>query len=93
MTPSGVTGERTVPGGMQRGAALTGDILGKLGRPGAPYFLTVAGLLAVLGLGAYAFAWQVRTGLGMAGYQPPILWGVYITNFVFWIGITHSGTR
>ena len=29
---------------------------------------------------------------GVAGYQPPILWAVYITNFVFWIGITHSGT-
>ena len=34
----------------------------------------------------------MRNGLGVAGYQPPILWGVYITNFVFWIGITHSGT-
>ncbi len=72
--------------------AVTDDILGKLGRPGAAYLLTVAGLLAVLGFGVYAFLYQVRNGLGVAGYQPPILWGVYITNFVFWIGITHSGT-
>ena len=71
---------------------VTGDILGKLGRPGAPYFAAVALLLAVLGFGLFAFFHQVRTGLGVAGYQPPILWGVYITNFVFWIGITHSGT-
>ena len=74
------------------GRSVTDDILGKLGRPGAAYLATVAGLLAVLGGGLYAFAYQVRTGLGVAGYQPPILWGVYITNFVFWIGITHSGT-
>ena len=72
--------------------AVTDDILGKLGRPGAPYFMAVAGLLAVLGFGVYAFAYQTQVGLGVAGYQPPILWGVYITNFVFWIGITHSGT-
>ena len=70
----------------------TDDILRTLGRPGRAYVLTVAGLLAVLALGLYAFTRQVRTGLGVAGYQPPILWGVYITNFVFWIGITHSGT-
>ena len=73
-------------------SAVTDDILGKLGRPGRAYILTVAGLLAVLGIGVYAFLYQVRNGLGVAGYQPPILWGVYITNFVFWIGITHSGT-
>ena len=70
----------------------TDDILRTLGRPGRTYVLAVAGLLAVLALGLYAFTRQVRTGLGVAGYQPPILWGVYITNFVFWIGITHSGT-
>ena len=73
-------------------SATTDDVLRTLGRPGRAYALTVAGLLAVLALGLYAFARQVRTGLGVAGYQPPILWGVYITNFVFWIGITHSGT-
>jgi hypothetical protein len=27
------------------------------------------------------------TGLG-----DPVMWAVYITNFVFWVGITHSGT-
>ncbi len=28
----------------------------------------------------------------MAGYTPPVMWGVYITTFVFWVGIAHSGT-
>ena len=68
------------------------DILGTLTRPGWGYRVTVAALLVVLGLGVYAFAYQVRTGLGVAGYHPPVLWAVYITDFVFWIGITHSGT-
>ena len=72
--------------------ATTDDVLRTLERPGRAYALAVAGLLAVLAVAAAAFARQVGTGLGVAGYQPPILWGVYITNFVFWIGITHSGT-
>ena len=72
--------------------ATTDDVLRTLGRPGRAYAAAVAFLLAVLAVAAAAFARQVGTGLGVAGYQPPILWGVYITNFVFWIGITHSGT-
>ena len=72
--------------------ATTDDVLRTIGPPGRAYAAAVAGLLAVLAVAAAAFARQVGTGLGVAGYQPPILWGVYITNFVFWIGITHSGT-
>ena len=84
-----MTAERS--GGMSLGAT-TDDVLRTLERPGRAYALAVAGLLAVLAVAGAAFARQVGTGLGVAGYQPPILWGVYITNFVFWIGITHSGT-
>ncbi len=28
----------------------------------------------------------------MAGMNRPSFWGFYITNFVFWIGISHAGT-
>ena len=72
--------------------ATTDDILRTLGRPGRAYFFTLAVLLGILALGIYAFARQAQLGLGVAGYQHPILWSVYITNFAFWIGITHSGT-
>jgi Ni/Fe-hydrogenase subunit HybB-like protein len=33
-----------------------------------------------------------HVGLGVAGYNPPVLWGVYIVTFVFWVGIGHAGT-
>jgi Ni/Fe-hydrogenase subunit HybB-like protein len=33
-----------------------------------------------------------RQGLGVLGLQHPVGWGVFITNFVFWIGIGHAGT-
>ncbi len=51
----------------------------------------VLGGLVFLGLGL-AWAYQIKWGLGVAGINRPVFWGVYIANFVFWIGISHSGT-
>ena len=49
-------------------------------------------LLGFMGLGLYAYIRQVILGLGVTGMNRPIYWGVYITNFVFFIGLAHSGT-
>ena len=46
----------------------------------------------VLVAAVLAFAYQVREGIGIAGISRPVMWGFYITNFVFWIGISHAGT-
>jgi Ni/Fe-hydrogenase subunit HybB-like protein len=51
--------------------------------------------LVLLGFTTCAFfAWmaQLRNGLGVTGLNVPVYWGVYITNFVFFIGISHAGT-
>jgi molybdopterin-containing oxidoreductase family membrane subunit len=68
------------------------DILRTLSAPSRLYVASVVVLIAVLGWAGVALAYQYQTGLGVAGYRPPIQWAVYITNFVFWVGITHSGT-
>lgn len=68
------------------------DILRTLDTPAPAYFASLGLLLAVLGFGVYAFTQQWQTGLGVAGYEHPIAWSIYITNFVFWVGIAHSGT-
>ncbi|MBE3067670.1 MAG: polysulfide reductase NrfD [Chloroflexi bacterium] len=49
-------------------------------------------LLGLMGLGAYAYLTQWNSGLGVTGLNRPVYWGVYITNFVFFIGLAHSGT-
>src|SRR5689334_19815499 len=36
--------------------------------------------------------YQIYTGLHITGMMHPVMWGSYITAFVFWIGIAHSGT-
>ena len=51
-------------------------------------------LVALLGVGqaVATLLYQTYVGFGIAGYQAPVFWGVYIINFVFWIGIGHAGT-
>ncbi len=31
-------------------------------------------------------------GIGVGGQSIPVAWGTYLINFVFWVGIAHSGT-
>ncbi len=68
------------------------DVLAAMSRPSRRYLgaLGLCSLAVLLGLGL--FAYQSFTGLGVAGITHPVGWGVYITNFVFWVGIAHSGT-
>ena len=68
------------------------DILAILQRPGKGWWALFA--LATAGVGLLFFAWgiQLVKGIGVAGITKPVGWGVYITTFVFWVGIAHSGT-
>ena len=68
------------------------DILATLQPPGLGWMALFSLVLLVLAAGAAAWIYQIRTGLGVAGYVPPVMWAVYITDFVFWVGIAHSGT-
>ncbi len=61
-------------------------------RGGKWFFLTVCALLGVVGFAVYAWLTQLQVGLGVTGMNRPVVWGFYITNFVFFIGISHAGT-
>ncbi len=39
-----------------------------------------------------AWTWQLVHGLGATHLGRPVYWGLYITNFVFFIGVSHAGT-
>ncbi|NTV33892.1 MAG: polysulfide reductase NrfD [Deltaproteobacteria bacterium] len=43
-------------------------------------------------LGAGCWAYQIGVGIGVGGQSIPVAWGTYLINFVFWVGIAHSGT-
>jgi molybdopterin-containing oxidoreductase family membrane subunit len=52
----------------------------------------VAGLLAVIAAGLYAYILQLIYGLRVTAMREYVSWGLYMTNFVFFIGVSHAGT-
>ncbi len=73
-------------------AKVNEDIIRMLDKPSVKWLALFVPSLGLVGFGLFCFLYQVYTGLGVAGYRHPVFWGVYITNFVFWVGIAHSGT-
>jgi len=67
-------------------------ILDTLTRPGKLYWCMVALLFAGVAVGALCWGYQILVGVGAAGMNTPVHWGTYLINFVFWVGIAHSGT-
>ena len=67
-------------------------ILAPIRRVSTADYLFWGTLLAVVLAGLAAWVWQYIQGLGITGMSRPVYWGVYITNFVFFIGLAHSGT-
>jgi Ni/Fe-hydrogenase subunit HybB-like protein len=63
-----------------------------ISKTGKKFYITVSILAALVLWGVYAYVTQYRTGLAVTGLSRQIFWGVYITNFVFFIGISHAGT-
>ena len=68
------------------------EVLQALRPPRPLYWLAVLALAVGIGCMFSAWAYQCAMGMGVAGINHPVGWGVYIVNFVFWVGIAHSGT-
>jgi len=56
------------------------------------YWVLVSLLLMGVFLGAGCWVYQIFVGIGVGGQNNPVHWGIYLVNFVFWVGIAHSGT-
>jgi Ni/Fe-hydrogenase subunit HybB-like protein len=67
-------------------------ILATLSPPPRAYYAALALLFLGVLTGAGCWAYQISVGLGAAGILHPVVWGTYLVNFVFWVGIAHSGT-
>ncbi len=61
-------------------------------QPTVGWFACLGIAILCLMFGIFSWVYQIHEGLGAAGYQPPVMWGVYIISFVFWVGIGHAGT-
>ena len=44
-----------------------------------------------IGLGGYALYLQIADGHEVTGMRDHVVWGLYIANFIFFIGISYAG--
>ncbi len=58
--------------------------------PGFRRWSLALGAVVLWAIGAWI--WQLVHGLGVTNLGRPVYWGLYITNFVFFIGVSHAGT-
>jgi Ni/Fe-hydrogenase subunit HybB-like protein len=71
---------------------LSDDLLRPLVETTWRFWLLVLILGSIVATGLATWMYQMYRGFGMTGINMPIYWAFYITNFVFWIGISHAGT-
>ena len=69
------------------------DLLRPLLGTGKGFYVLAGALLILIAWFLYAWYVQLTQGLGVTTMRTPIgaAWGVYIANFVFFVGIAHGG--
>ena len=74
-------------------ADVNDDIVRSLTVTGRNYYVALGIAIAVT-LTCFFFPWfyQLNYGIGAAGMNHPTVWGTYLASFIFWIGLSHSGT-
>jgi len=87
-------------------AKIDQTILDTLTPPKKGYWLSIFLLFVGVMIGAACWTYQIFIGIGAGGQNIPVAWGTigaggqnipvawgtYLINFVFWVGIAHSGT-
>ncbi|WP_455222595.1 NrfD/PsrC family molybdoenzyme membrane anchor subunit, partial [Kaarinaea lacus] len=73
-------------------AKINEDVLRSMENPRKAYWLAVLICILMLACAAFAEYIQYSTGMGPANLNNPHMWDMYIAIFVFWIGMSHSGT-
>jgi Ni/Fe-hydrogenase subunit HybB-like protein len=68
------------------------DLLRPMLNTSARFYVLVACLGALVAAGLGSWLYQMYRGFGVTGIRWPVFWAFYVTNFVFWIGISHAGT-
>lgn len=61
-------------------------------RSGTGFYVLLGVLVGTIVWGLVAYLNQLKYGLIVTGLRSYFSWGLYITNFVFFIGVSHAGT-
>ena len=74
------------------GDSVENDILRPIGKYSPLTRLWIGILLVIIVWGIAIYIRQIYFGLGTTAMRNYVSWGLYISTFVFFIGISHSGT-
>jgi len=73
-------------------AQINKDVLKSMENPRMGYWIAVLACLAMIACAVAAEIYQYQNGMGYANLNWPHMWDLYIATFIFWIGMSHSGT-
>ena len=76
----------------ERRTELENIALKPLLKPGFGYNVVLAFLVILVAVGVVSYIGQLKHGLSVTGMQNHVFWGLYITTFVYFIGISLAGT-
>ena len=60
-------------------------------RPGRGYWMLLAALTAVVAAGLAGWAVQLRSGLGVSGFNDSSFWSIDLADVVTFIGVSYGG--
>ncbi len=74
-------------------AEVNQDVLRTMLVTGPKYWILL-GTTLTIAIVMFFVPWmyQLNVGIGAAGMNRNAVWGTYLANFIFWIGLSHSGT-
>jgi len=73
-------------------AEINQAVLQPMMRTGKGFWALVTILSLIVAWGMYAWGYLIYWGIGVTGKNRPVYWTLFITTFVFWVGISHAGT-
>jgi molybdopterin-containing oxidoreductase family membrane subunit len=76
---------------MQTDKKLLKDLTPEIERTGTGWYITFAVFMAFFLLGIYGLIQQIDKGHVVTGMRDNVVWGFYIVNFIFFMGLSYSG--
>jgi molybdopterin-containing oxidoreductase family membrane subunit len=76
---------------MQADRKLLNDLTPELTKTSKKWYITFFIFLAIFVFGIYALILQIDRGHIVTGMRDNVVWGFYIVNFIFFMGLSYSG--
>lgn len=72
-------------------STLLKDLTPEIEHTSRTWYLVFATFVIIFGIGIYALVLQIDQGHIVTGMRDNVVWGVYIVNFIFFMGLSYAG--